>query len=109
MKIETIIKHNLLDYQILKNDYCSTKNLILTKEDFNNLFMSDNALQSIRQVFYDNMYSYNDQFVNAMTDFFNANCKNKEAYIELLQNEIKNISTKLDNCKRILEELQCIL
>ena len=111
MTIETIRKKYQIDFVYLYNDYISTKEINISMIDFQKRFEFDTLRKDIEEVFYDNMSSYTDNFMNDMISYFTDNIMiiAEQSEIELLREKNEQLIIEIDNLKNLLEQNKLLI
>jgi hypothetical protein len=111
MTIETIRKKYTVDFAYLYNDYVITKSITISMTDFQKRFEFDNIRKEIEEVFYDNMSSYTDNFINDMISYFTDNVMiiAEQSEIELLREKNEQLLIEIDSLKNILEQNKLLI
>ena len=79
--------------------------------DFQKRFDFDHIKKEIEEVFFDNMNSYSDNFMNHMIAYFTDNIMiiEEKTETELLKEKNEQLIIEIDNLKNLLEENKLLI
>ena len=111
MTIETIRKKYPVDFACMYNDYTSTKEIIISMTDFQKRFEFDKTLKEINDVFYDNVWTYSDDFMFDMMVYFTEKLKvNKDqSEVKLLREKNEKLIVEIDDLKDLLDQNKLLI